>query len=243
MSWLNALSAVLLVPCAWQWLATLYLYRPFRAKHVVRALRFAVASPVRIRLLMALAVLCATFVSQFLPTQYPRVPMFPGAAFTVFLMSDLLTPPGALFLAKSDKRTSSLLFSLNGKLSPLRVVHLIRHDPDVNSRLDMTAFNTSLRQRDDSKWQRTVLSTMRDVPLIVVDGRLDSEIVFWEAWESLAYHKKLIFLVNDDRSSPILTKLTSKSPEGLPMVNYCTWAELDSVAKRVLSTSLIGIRR
>jgi hypothetical protein len=126
-------------------------------------------------------------------------------------------PPAVFLLSTSTSATIDLRHRLERGVHPYRVVVLF--DPSRSDPAALTPFQRCYLEWDNFRtlfgdWRESVHALMRDVPLIVLDARMQTQCVLEEATRvtrDRAILRKTIFLVGPENDAPALQH-TAVSP-------------------------------
>jgi len=127
-------------------------------------------------------------------------------------------PPTILLLGCSSQQLNNTHMDLKISMNGLRVVSLVDATKAESASVFSFLLGDSLRTTDN-KWQEVVHQLMEIVPIIVIDTRIASPAIIYEASyvmrTGLIY--KTVFLSESNGESPVLDSLISKgvslSPE------------------------------
>lgn len=136
-----------------------------------------------------------------------------GALLSAFFLYLPLQPPGLLFLSTSWENKMLLQAKINRTIK-MPVASLLNRSDPVTQKINHFGHLYVYRTADPTRWTESVRILMDICPVIVMDTRHITEPVLTEAdmiFGNDLYHKAL-FVVHDDRSSPVLDTFFAGNP-------------------------------
>lgn len=223
-SWLAwGLAALYLIMTISIWAGTLRTLGPSSLRHCLRVLRLSFrAPPIREATAVFLLPLVVMLLLRAQGIGGETVAALPLNALLLMVLmwfTLLLVPPTALVFSSSTDRQLRWALSLKRFTRGRRVISLLdtgymavkRSAGDVwsiASRRSMSLTDV-LRTSDTDDWQAGVKELIEMTPIVVVDTRVCTQALLFEASTALAppYASKAIFVSDDDGACPVLERL------------------------------------